>query len=320
MSDSKSRPQVGILVLNWNSYTEVAQCLDSLRSIFYDNFDVIVVDNGSSDNSGTKLDQEYSNVEVVLSADNLGFSAGSNLGIQRLRDQGADYVWLINNDIMIPDDQILRKLVAVMEANSEIGIITPQINEYPDTDTIWFKRGEMNLRIGSYYHSKNRRWYLHGLKKKQLKIQKEYVQTKNKLLKNEYLPFSCALFRESLFSEIGLLPEEYFLYVEDVEYCLRTMNAGYQLATIPNVKVYHEKSSESSLSPIRSYYGVRNRYLFAQRNNSEINLALFYPAYILSIVLLFGQRILAGNFVSAEAIVRGALDAIRMKQGKGPYP
>lgn len=320
MSDSESEPRVGILVLNWNSYGDVAQCLDSIRHLSYDNFDIIVVDNGSSDNSGAKLDKDYPNVEVVFSENNLGFSSGNNLGIQHLRDRGADYVWLINNDTEIPDSQTLRKLVAVMESNPGIGIVTPQIYEYPDTDTVWFRRGEINLRFGAYYHSKNKKWFLHGSKKKNLKPQEKSLQEDKSLLRNEYLPFSCALFRETLFSEVGLLPEEYFLYVEDVEYCLRTMNAGYQLATVPDVKVYHEKSSDSSLSPIRSYYGVRNHYLFVRRNSEEIDLRLFYSTYALSIFLLFTQRILAGNFASAEAVIRGVIDAIKMKEGKGPYP
>jgi len=320
MNRTESGPTVGVIVLNWNSYEDVAQCLDSLQRLDYKNIEIVVVDNGSTDRSGCQIDNEFSEVEVLSSEKNRGFSGGNNIGIQRLRDRGADYIWLVNNDITLPDNQTLGELVAVMESNIEIGIVTPQIIEYPDTDTVWFRKGKINRRFGAYYHSKNRKWYLHGSKKNTSKSQRKFTQIDGELIKNEYLPFSCALFRETLFSEVGLLPDEYFLYVEDVEYCLRTMNAGYQLVTMPNVKVYHEKSPDSSLSPIRSYYGVRNHYLFAQRNSDEINLAFFYPTYILSILLLFGQRILAGNFASAEAVVRGALDAIRMKQGKGPYP
>lgn len=316
----ESEPRVGIVVLNWNSYADVAQCLDSIRRLDYGNTDVVVVDNGSTDSSGQDIDDDYSGLEVVRSNKNQGFSAGNNIGIQRLRDRGADYILLCNNDIRLPDGHTLRELVEIMEAEPEIGIITPEINEYPNTDTVWFRRGEINQMLGTYYHNKNRKWYLHGSKRSESKIRVNTPQNGYELIKNEYLPFSCALFRETLFSEVGLLPEEYFLYVEDVEYCLRTMNAGYQLATVPGVKVYHEKSSDSSLSPIRSYYGVRNHYLFVRRNRGEINLRLFYPTYALSVLLLFTQRILAGNFVSAKAVIRGVIDAFKMEEGKGPYP
>lgn len=320
MSQTKSEPKVGIVVLNWNSYEDVAQCLDSIAQLDYGNTDIVVVDNGSTDGSGQDLEDGYPQVEVMISEENQGFSAGNNIGIQRVRDRGADFILLVNNDIRMPDNQMLEKLVAIMESNPDIGITTPQINEYPDTDTVWFRRGEINRNLGSYYHNSNRKWYLHGSKKSHSNIQNKLRNTGNKILKNEYLPFSCALFRERLFSEVGLLPEEYFLYVEDVEYCLRTMNAGYQLATVPDVKVYHEKSSDSSLNPIRSYYGVRNHYLFVHRNSEEINLKLFYPTYTLSVLLLFGQRVLARNFASAEAVIRGVIDAIQMQYGKGPYP
>jgi len=320
MDQTKSGPIVGVIVLNWNSYEDVAQCLDSLQRLDYKNIEIVVVDNGSTDGSGCQIDDEYSEVEVLSSDRNRGFSSGNNIGIQRLRDRGADYIWLVNNDIILPDNQTLGELVAVMESSIDIGIVTPQIIEYPDTDTVWFRRGEINRGFGAYYHIKNRKWYLHGSKKGTSKSQRKFTQTDGELIKNEYLPFSCALFRETLFSEVGLLPEEYFLYVEDVEYCLRTMNAGYQLATVPDVKVYHEKSPDSSLSPVRSYYGVRNRYLFVHRNSEEINLKLFYPAYVLSVLLLFGQRVLARNFASAEAVIRGVIDAIQMQYGKGPYP
>lgn len=320
MSQSELEPKVGIIILNWNSYADVAQCLDSIRRLDYGNTDIVVVDNGSTDSSGQNIDDDYPEVEVVFSNKNRGFSAGNNIGIQRVRDRGADYILLCNNDIRLPDGRTLRKLVEIMDLESDIGIITPQINEYPDTDTIWFRRGEINQTLGTYYHNKNRKWYLHGSKGSESKIRGDLTQTSNEIINNEYLPFSCALFREKLFSEVGLLPEEYFLYVEDVEYCLRTMNTGYQLATIPDMKVYHEKSSDSSLSPIRSYYGVRNHYLFVRRNREEINLRLFYPTYALSIFLLIAQRVLAGNFASVEAVIRGVIDAIQMKEGKGPYP
>lgn len=320
MNQSESEPKVGIIVLNWNSYADVVQCLDSIRKLDYENTEIVIIDNGSTDSSGQDIDDDYPEVEVVLSDKNQGFSAGNNIGIQRVRDRGAEYILLLNNDIRIPDEQILRKLVGIIGSNPNIGIITPQINEYPDKDTVWFRRGKINREIGSYYHDTNRKWYLHGSKKTYSKIRDNSNQNSNKLVENEYLPFSCALFRETLFSEVGLLPEEYFLYVEDVEYCLRTMNAGYQLATVPDIKVYHEKSSDSSLNPIRSYYGVRNRCLFVRRNRKEINLTLFYPTYVLSTLLLFGQRILAGNFASVEAVMRGIIDAIKMKEGKGPYP
>jgi len=320
MNGNKSEPKVGIIVLNWNSYTDVARCLDSIRGLKYANIDIVVVDNGSTDGSGQNIDDNYPNVEVVFSDENQGFSAGNNIGIQRVRDRGADYILLINNDVRDLHENMLRELVGIIDTRSNIGIITPQINEYPDTDTVWFRRGIINHRLGTYYHNKNRRWYLHGSKKSESKIQSDLSRASNELIRNEYLPFACALFRESLFSEVGLLPEEYFLYVEDVEYCLRTTSAGYQLATVPDVKVYHEKSSDSSLSPLRSYYVVRNRYLFARRNSKEINVRLFYLTYALNVFLLFVQRILAGNFSATKAVIRGVVDAIRMKEGKGMYP
>lgn len=320
MQENKSGPAVGIIVLNWNSYTDIANCLDTVMNQDYNNTEIIVVDNGSTDNSAQRLENDYPFIDLVELDKNAGFSKGNNIGIKQMRDRDIDYIWLVNNDIRLPEPSILGKIIDAMERNPEIGILTPQIMEYPETDTVWFRKGVINQNLGVYYHNKNRKWYVHGQEKSTTKIEDSSTQTESELLKNEYLPFSCALFRETLFSEVGLLPEEYFLYVEDVEYGLRTMNAGYQLATIADVKVYHEKSSDSSLNPIRSYYGVRNNHLFVRRNSEEVNLLLFYPIYILLILLLFGQRVLERNFASAKAVIRGFIDAIQMKDGKGPYP
>lgn len=314
-------PTVGAVLLNWNSYEAVAECLDELAELEFENLNIVVVDNGSTDDSSERLIREYSHVEFVEVGENLGFAAGHNYGIRELQKQGTDYMFILNNDIRIPDNQILKNAVNIMENNPSFGIVTPRIMEYPRIETVWFEQGRVNWDFGSYYHKQNHRWYIHG---PDGGASKENSSTDlqvddHSLIFNDYVPFTCALFRSNVFEEVGLLSEEYFLYAEDVDYCSRVKSAGYQIATVLDMEIYHEKNENSSLSPLRSYYGVRNRCLVVNKFD-RTNSILFYLRYVFSVLVLIAHRLVYLNTTAAIAVTRGFIHGLLLRTGKGPYP
>lgn len=324
-------PKVVIVILNWNNYSDTADCITSVLELSYGNKEVIVVDNASSDNSGVKLEQDFPNVEFLYNKQNRGFGAGNNEGIKESIRIGADYVWLLNNDTIIAEDHVLSKVVKRMESNPTIGVLTPLIKKFPETERVWFEQGTINWRIGHSIHENNHRWIIHGGSNKSFTRFQElskFPDTES-LVQNEYVPLACSLIRTKVFEEVGLLPEQYFLYWEDVDFGTKVLQEGYWLATDTSVEAYHKAYSSSRqsksrksgrMSPTSSYYGTRNRWLFANEFSDYINKPMFCLSYLMWIGILLAVRIQTGEFTSSKAILQGVVDGIRGRTGKGPYP
>src|SRR5205823_1889527 len=115
-------PRVGIIILNWNSYQVTSECLLSLRKLNYPNTEIVLVDNGSSDDSADRLQNEFPEIRVLRNPENLGFPGGNNVGIRYVLDRGADYLLLLNNDTVVQPD-FLRELVQVAESDATIGLL-----------------------------------------------------------------------------------------------------------------------------------------------------------------------------------------------------
>ena len=296
-------PKVVAIVLNWNNYEDTAACLRSIASVEYPNLDVFVVDNGSSDGSGRRINDEFATVTVRYNDHNEGFAGGMNPGIRQALAEGADYVWLLNNDVQFPEADVLSRLVETMTEEPDIGVLTPLVREYPDTDTVWFWRGTIDWRTANADHADVPEALPRGT-----------VET-------DYVPNCCSLFRASVFTDVGLLPERYFIYYEDVEHGVQIRDGGYRLITDTRTVVYHEQGGTSGdeLQPLFSYYNARNLFLFAREFPDRVDSR--FPIYAsVWVVKQVGYRGLNGAFGGIVSFLRGALDGVLGRDGRGPYP
>src|SRR5436190_7401977 len=138
MNDAdRHAPSVAVIVLNWNGRDDTLACLESLAGLNYDNFQVMVVDNGSTDGSVGAIRPRFPGVEIIETGRNLGFAEGNNVGIRLALDRGMDYVFLLNNDTVV-DPSLLSELVAAAERCPEGGIFGAQILYHSDPLKIWF--------------------------------------------------------------------------------------------------------------------------------------------------------------------------------------
>src|ERR1700733_11962673 len=120
MVESERTASVYCIVVNWNGWADTLRCLESFEANFYDNVQLIVVDNGSPDDSVSRLRSEFPNLEIIESKVNLGFGSGNNLGIRYALQSNAKYVWLLNNDTIIQPNT-LAELVSHAESHPELG-------------------------------------------------------------------------------------------------------------------------------------------------------------------------------------------------------
>lgn len=285
-------PRVGIVVLHWNRIDETRRCIQSLSRLRYKHFHVFVVDNGSDIPLDGLLSEDFRNLSIIRSSENLGFAGGCNVGIRESAEDGCDFVWLLNNDAIV-DPDALRHLIEVAEEQPVCGVVGSAILEYDDRQVINHIGGQLNPYKGLTIH---------------LGKGESYPSSADK--KNSPLSFvtGCSMLaRMRMIRDVGLMDEGYFLYWEDVDWCVRARRKGWDIAVANESLVYHRSSSSVGYgSPLKSYYVARNSIRFVWKR---------YP-WLLPFSIAWWPRqhllnhILRGRFQHARLSFRAPLDAL----------
>lgn len=237
-------PKVFVVILNWNGGDSLAACLRSVFALAYGNFEVVVVDNASRDGSLEKAKSLFSRAHFVLNPENLGFSAGMNVGIRFALSKGAEYVWILNNDAEC-DRNALSELVSAAQSSISPKLYSPRILT-PD-GAVWFAGGRIDyvrMRAGHVRAADER--------------QSDHPYP------TEYLS-GCALFMpRKVIERVGLFDEGYFLYYEDTDYSVRAANKGIGRLLVPKATVIHAEIS--SENPEKTYWLVISGLRFFKTN------------------------------------------------------
>lgn len=253
-------PKVFIVILNFNSFEDTEECLISLEKLDYNNYEIIIIDNSSNDNSYDKLKKRFVKYNIIKSNENLGYANGNNIGIKYALESGAEYICILNNDVIV-ERNFLDKIITVMKDKMDIGLAGPCICQYDHKNSIQAMGANINLYT--------------GLTQGKYKNYK-YSEIPHKNILVDYLGGACFICRREVFEEIGLIPENYFLFFEETEFCYRASIKGYKLLCVYDSKVYHKGSSTISKYKGLSYYFLnRNRVVFIRRNANIIPKIIF---------------------------------------------
>jgi GT2 family glycosyltransferase len=268
----RSLPATAVVLINWNGYADTRRCLESLAAATYPRRTVYLADNGSTDGSMVRLEQELADEGIVFirNGANLGFAGGCNTAIRRALADGCDYVLLLNNDCMVAAPGFLEAMVELAEADRLVGIVGGKLLCYPDTSIIWGTGGWITW-IGERYVGSGER------------DRGQYDQ----VAERGFVSGALMLIRREVLERVGLLPEEYFFGHEDQEYGIRARRAGYRLMYQPAAVVHHE--AEHSYEPARPYYLFNNalsKVLFRKRNLPPASYRLWLTTYSLYLRVL----------------------------------
>jgi len=243
-----SIPSVAIVVLNWNGREDTLACLASLSRCDYPALTIIVVDNGSTDDSVAAVRVAFPHLTVLETGRNLGYVGGNNLGLEYARRLPADYMLLLNNDTEVAPD-FLSRLVEVAESNPRIGIVGPFIYYQSLPTRFWSVGGGIDWRRG---HT----WMLG-------EGQEDSGQFGVAPFSVDFITGCALLIKSAVLDRIGLLEERFFAYYEDTEWCVRARRMGYETMTVPGAKVWHKITPVARYaSNSLAYYLTRNRLLF----------------------------------------------------------
>ena len=281
--------ELSIITINYNGLKDTCALIETIP--FNDKMEVIVVDNASTKDEATGIENKYPYVKVIRSDKNLGFAGGNNLGIKASKGR---FLFLVNNDTIFKEFNILS-LIDRIESAPNIGVVCPKIRFAWDNNPIQFtgytplsKITVRNKAIGfgeedkGQYDSPHSTPYAHG---------------------------AAMLTKREAIEKVGLMPECYFLYYEEIDWSMMMTRAGYEIWYEPSFTIYHKESQATGQnSPLRTYYITRNRLLLVKRNWKGIAKYISY-GYLICIVAF--RDILKFTFLKRWSLLKAVLHGIK---------
>lgn len=253
--------QTALIVLNFNGINDTLACLDSLKKINskMSNY-IIVVDNASQDDSLAKL-SKIKNIELLKNHKNLGFSAGMNVGIKYALKKGFDAVIILNNDTIV-DENFLKDIEGVAK---KADIISPMIYFYPGYEFHKDKYKKSDLGKVIWYGGGVIDW--NNIIGQHVNVDKVAKEEFKKDTPTDFATGACMFIKREVFEKIGFFDESYFLYLEDMDFCVRAKKAGYKIMVAASARVWHKnaQSTGGSGSNYQDFYISRNRIYFASK-------------------------------------------------------
>jgi GT2 family glycosyltransferase len=283
---SNVKPQISVIIPNWNGVHHLPTCLDSLRRQTYPNFEVIVVDNGSTDGSLELLRGDYGEVKVVALPENRGFAGGVNAG---LRQAQGEVIAVFNNDAEA-DPYWLEELVKGLARHPEAGMATPKV--------LLFDRRDVINSAGDFYG-------VDGVPGNRGVWQRDEGQFDNE----EYVFGAAgvaAAYRRAMLDEVGLFDEELFSFCEDVDLAWRAQLAGWKCIYVPTAVVYHKLSATGG-GKIASFYCGRNFIYVIAKDYPTSLLRRYWRRVIGAQINIAWEALKAWRGEAARARLRGQL-------------
>jgi GT2 family glycosyltransferase len=290
-------PTLDVVIVNWNGRHLLGECIGSLLANGYDDLRIVLVDNGSKDDSVAWCRDAFPSVDVVASPENLRWAGGNNLGIDWLNRHGmSDYVLFLNNDTQVPEGSLANLMTAVAE-EPQAWAATPRICYAERPGTIWYDGGRVGYFSGWVSHQ--------GIRQ----------MAGRRPLRKRFVGYGtgCALLvSRSALQLLESFDEDFFLYGEDTDFCLRLREAGGRVLHVPEALVLHKVSlTVGADSPAKSYLKTRSHIRLLLRHWPVRRWPLLLPSQLLFITAQAAWHLWHSRLPSALALFRGLFDEIQ---------
>ena len=246
-------PLVSIISVNYNQAQVTCEMIASLQKVTYPAIEIIIVDNASPTDNPDIITQQYPHVKLIRSAQNLGFAGGNNLGIAQAK---GEYLLFLNNDTEV-EPGFIEPLVRLFQNDPKVGIASPKIIYYGTDNTIQYAGSKgINPWTGRSITLGN--------------LEKDLGQH-NQSGRTELADGAAMMVPMRVIKEVGVMPEIFFLYYEELDWCEMIKRAGYTCHYVADSTIHHKESiSVGKASVLKTYYMNRNRLLFIKRNTTGL--------------------------------------------------
>ena len=287
---------LSIITINYNGLKDTCELIDTLP-LNDETIEVIVVDNASTQDEATELEKRYPLIIVIRSDKNLGFAGGNNLGIKAAHGK---YLFFINNDAILPQPSALSLLITRLESSDQIGMVCPKIR---------FTWGKQPIQYAGYTPLSKI-----TLRNKSIGFGEQDNGQYDTPHPTPYAHGAAMMVKREIIEKVGMMPECYFLYYEELDWSMMIRRAGYEIWYEPACTIFHKESQTTGqMSPLKTYFITRNRLLFAQRNAQKDTKYLTY-VYLIIVVATkdISFHLLRGKFNLACAVIKGITDYIKI--------
>jgi len=307
-------PVVYISILNWNHYKATIKCIETLETLVYDNYQIIVTDNGSTDKSVSAISDRFPNIILLETGENYGYAGGHEFAVNYAINQNADLVWILNNDLEVYSDTLTRLVEAWQDNHNAIYGSLPLNSDTSvlnDDTVVAFPRKYFEFPFRQKLFVV-RPFATYG---------ELFPNKKTKVVSS--VSGSSILIPVSVIKDYGFMDTSYFLYNEEADYSFRLRQHGVSSYIVPSSVVLHKQGHSSSdnnaLKNIVTYYQIRNQILFIKRHNSMIFIVsvIFRNAILMLMFALFRGK---SGLQKSGYIVRGLIDGLHNIRGKTLAP
>jgi GT2 family glycosyltransferase len=305
MSESaRQAPRVVAVILTWNDVDMTTRCIESLRETRYPGLVIVVVDNGSTPPGCPILKERYPFLETIQLSENTGFTGGCNRGLERAMELEADYIFLLNNDVVV-GQQAIEQLVQAMDARPDVGMATPVLL-YPGPE----KRVQfLEARL---------------IRDRASQIRQHEDETLSdihrKICDIDFAPACASMYRPKTLREVGLFDETLFTNWEDYDLCCRMANRGWKMISVGTSEVVHAHGQTTGrTSPFITYLFTRNRLICLFRHGRHLGILKNSP-WILRQMFWQIRRYGFTNWACHKAFLMGVADSALGVRGKGHLP
>lgn len=282
--------RVVVIVLNWNGEQDTVECLASLARHGSVPHTTLLVDNASADGSGTRLQARFPELPYLQTTHNLGYAGGNNAGIAWALERGAEYILVLNNDtVVLPG--CVGALVSALEGSPQLAATAPTIAQHAQPDLMWWAGGEFSVTK--------------GLGVSHLTPPASDAPT---VVPCTFLSGCAVMMRADAIRAVGAFPADYFAYMEDVEWGVRAMRAGWSLGWVPAARLLHKVPARGTPdSPFQITMRDRNRRRIV-RTHLTWPQTLRFHAWFWPTRMVTGLRyLLAGDIARLRALWVGAV-------------
>jgi GT2 family glycosyltransferase len=274
------QPLVSIITLNWNTTAVTCEFLTSVKEQnTYENIEVIIVDNASDHDPTASFTSIFPSAKIIRNLKNLGFSGGNNIGLKAAL---GEYLFIVNNDTEFTPG-LIESLLDVFKKNDDAGIVCPKFHCY-------FKKGIIEYagyKPVNIFTGRNSMIGSGEIDRGQYDI----------LNKTNYAHGGAMMVSKEALDDVGLMPEQFFLYYEELDWSVKFRKKGYTIYFQPLALIYHKESmTTGKSSPMKTFYLTRNRILFMRRNMPYSSLGVFFCYFVLftipknSFIFLFKRQ------------------------------